>query len=175
MDLEECPSSFQAEKHVEVPDEEEPAGTDEEKKHEDEEEKKIKIRTIKTAPTRRKIEEWIKVKGNRSIDEFSIEKQDIHEKTIYRDFDEEEEGIHNKSQIVLRVRRDSGDSVGSEISCSPPSSPESELRGKLELEVYRKNDVIYVFALSRRDSYHPQTIFGASSSPKLDGKRRVSQ
>ena len=49
-----------------------------------------------------------------------------------KDFDEDdgEEGGGNSvavemSQLVVRVRRDSGDSLGSEISQSPPSSPRS--------------------------------------------------
>ena len=43
------------------------------------------------------------------------------------DFDVDE--ALDQSQVVVRVRRDSEDSLGSEISCSPPSSPRTASEG----------------------------------------------
>ena len=45
-----------------------------------------------------------------------------------KDFDEDNDGggsdsVVERTQLVVRVRRDSGDSIGSEVSLSPPSSP----------------------------------------------------
>ena len=45
-----------------------------------------------------------------------------------KDFDEDNDGggsdsVVERTQLVVRVRRDSGDSIGSEVSQSPPSSP----------------------------------------------------
>ena len=53
-----------------------------------------------------------------------------------KDFDEDGNGdggdsvVVEMSQLVVRVRRDSGDSLGSEISHSPPSSPISRDQGR---------------------------------------------
>ena len=53
-----------------------------------------------------------------------------------KDFDEDggdggDSVVVEMSQLVVRVRRDSGDSLGSEISHSPPSSPISRDQGRV--------------------------------------------
>ena len=53
-----------------------------------------------------------------------------------KDFDEAggdggDSVVVEMSQLVVRVRRDSGDSLGSEISHSPPSSPRSRDQGRV--------------------------------------------
>ena len=97
---------------------------------------RIVLQSVRKPPTHSEVREWLKAKGFISTklkEKESKQCLDVARKTgavvsesdsDVSDFDEE--SAPNKSQIVVRVRRDSEDSLGSEISCSPPSPSKQE-------------------------------------------------
>ena len=82
--------------------------------------KRSVFQCVKNAPTRKDIETWIREK---EPNEEKVIKHEPAKDPSALDFDEEEASSMNVT-VKIRVRQDSDDSLGSELSCSPPSSPD---------------------------------------------------
>jgi hypothetical protein len=89
--------------------------------------RKLVLEPVQKAPSRQDVTNWLKAKEEnnpeplnktRVLADVAAASDDDHD---VADFDVEE--AVNQSQWVVRVRRDSGDSLGSELSQTPPSSP----------------------------------------------------
>ena len=80
--------------------------------------KKVVLEPVQRAPSRRDVEKW------------QEEQRQVCEGVETKENDDECHGeeLVEKSQLVIRVRQNSEDSMGSEISCSPPSSPVKGIR-----------------------------------------------
>lgn len=91
--------------------------------------KLITLEPVGKAPTYKEVNLWLKARELMQDDSKEVLK-DEEEKPV-PDFDVDAP-IPCQSQMVIRIRRNSDDSLGSEVSCSPPSSPEPE--AKIEAE-----------------------------------------
>ena len=76
-----------------------------------------RIQTVGRPPTRKEVERWVRA---RMLIKGEKEK---HYEAGREHLDEEEEELPFTQHVKVRVRRDSEDSFGSELTCSLPSSP----------------------------------------------------
>ena len=85
------------------------------------------LQTVRRPPTRKMVEKWIRVKKVSNTErEYKKEKEEVLELTQH---------------VKIRVRNDSDDSMGSELTCSLPSvASDSEEEGKTERPVASKED-----------------------------------
>eukprot|EP00092_Neocalanus_flemingeri_P038504 GFUD01041919.1.p1 GENE.GFUD01041919.1~~GFUD01041919.1.p1 ORF type:complete len:439 (-),score=135.50 GFUD01041919.1:208-1524(-) len=79
---------------------------------------RVRVQSVGRPPGRREVEKWIKAR--RLIREQQGTEEQIEEKS-------EELGLNQTQHFKLRIRRDSDDSMGSELTCSLPSSPDRDL------------------------------------------------
>ena len=103
---------------------------------------KVFLRSVAPAPSSKDVQEWLSAREILRKQANSSSEVDDDGVESMADFDDER-GHLNQSQVVVRVRRDSGDSVGSEISCSPPSPSlfRREMEEKAEFSVIKPRDV----------------------------------
>lgn len=89
---------------------------------------RVTLEPVKKAPTRREVQTWLrardilkesqkKASSDPAIGQSVMDEGDLDDKA-------EKQLPMDKSMLRVRVRRNSEDSLGSELSCSPPSSPD---------------------------------------------------
>ncbi|TRY62525.1 hypothetical protein TCAL_16616 [Tigriopus californicus] len=95
------------------------------------------LEPIAKAPTCKEVNLWLKTRGLMQENPKELPKEEDENRV--KDFDVDAP-LPRQSQMVMRIRRDSDDSLGSEVSCSPPSSPEVE--NKIEVDSPNMSEMV---------------------------------
>ena len=74
---------------------------------------KVRVQTVTRPPSRKEVELWGKARRLINQEKKGEKKE------------EEAENVNQTQHVKLRIRRDSDDSMGSELTCSLPSSPDT--------------------------------------------------